>query len=447
MNLTTIPDATDSHPAPAPHAPLFPAGELAPFALVTVLFFLWGMSNNLTDILVQQFRKSFELSQLQAQLVQTAVFFGYFCMALPAAIAARRWGYKASIVAGLCLFGTGMLMFWPAAVVGRYSLMLAALFVVGCGSATLETAANPFIAQAGPSETSERRLNFSQSFNPLGTVTGVMIGALFIFSGIEFSASHIAELKTKNVYAAYLHTELMRVVPTYVVLGCIVLLLAAIIAWVRFPRITAQEEALAHGRLASEIASLLNTPQVMAAVLTQFCYCGAQVATWSAFIPYMKQYTGVSERTAAFFLTGNLVALFLGRVVSTALMRWFSARRMMGLYAVINIALVLVGVFHPGMFGAWAILVTSFFMSIMFPTIFALGVKGLGPRTKLASSLIVMSIIGAGIVPPIVGFIAKHTGSYARGYLAVATCYVAVALFGYGSNTTAVVPSAIPTVQ
>src|SRR5277367_3070064 len=179
---------------PAQRAPVFPIGHLFPFVLVTVLFFILWMSNNLTDILVQQFKKSFELSPLQAQLVQTAVFFGYFCMALPAALGMRRWGYKAGILAGLCLFGTGTLMFWPAAVIGRYWLMLTALFVVGCGSATLETAANPFIAQTGAPETSEQRLNFSQAFNPPGTITGVLIGTFFIFSGVELSAARVTQM-------------------------------------------------------------------------------------------------------------------------------------------------------------------------------------------------------------------------------------------------------------
>lgn len=414
-------------------APLFPAGQLAPFALVTVLFFLWGMSNNLTDILVQQFRKSFELSQVQAQLVQTAVFFGYFCMALPAAIAARRWGYKASIFAGLLLFGIGTLMFWPAAVIGRYSLMLTALFVVGCGSATLETTANPFIAQAGPSETSERRLNFSQAFNPLGTITGVLVGAFFIFSGVELSRARVAQLKTQGTYGAYLHTELMRVVPTYVTLGCVVLLLAGVIAMTRFPS-TAQEDAVAEGHLAREIVGLLKTRQLLAAAAAQFCYCGAQVATWSAFIPYMKQYTAVSERTAAYFLTGHLIALFLGRVFSTAVMGRFNPAGMLSIYAIINIGLVSAAVLHPGQMGSALLLASSFFMSMMFPTIFALGVKGLGSRTKLASSLIVMSVVGAALVPPLVGWIAQATNSYALGYSAVAVCYVAVAIYGLRSR-------------
>ncbi|MGA2249891.1 L-fucose:H+ symporter permease [Terracidiphilus sp.] len=426
--MTTQPLSTQSGAHDA--GQLFPAGQLLPFALVTVLFFIWGMSNNLTDILVQQFRKSFELSPLEAQLVQTAVFFGYFCMALPAALAARRWGYKTSILLGLILFGTGTLMFWPAAVIGRYWLMLTALYFVGCGSATLETSANPFIAQTGPPESSARRLNFSQAFNPPGTIFGVLIGTFFIFSGVELPANRVAEMKAQGTYAAYLHGELMRVVPTYVCIGIGVLALAAIIAAVRFPGTRDEDSGMGHS-VVREIFSLLSTAQVLGATVTQFFYCGAQVATWSAFIPYVKQYTSISERQAAlFFLTGNLTMFFLGRVVSTAVMRWFHPSRMMALYAAINIFLVAIGVFLPGFVGAGALLLSSFFMSMMFPTIFALGVRDLGPRTKLASSLIVMSIVGAAIVPPILGLIAKHTGSYAIGYSVVAVCYVAVLIYG-----------------
>jgi len=421
----------------AGHKPpsLLPSGHLLPFVLVTALFFIWGMSNNLTDILVQQFKKSFELSPLQAQLVQTAVFFGYFCTALPAALGMRRWGYKPGIVTGLCIFGTGTLMFWPAAVIGQYWLMLTALFVVGCGSATLETAANPFIAQFGPPETSERRLNFSQAFNPPGNITGVLIGTFFIFSGVEHSASRIAEMRSLGTYAGYLHTEIMRVVPTYVTLGCVVLLLALTIGLTRFPSALREHDESESSSLGSQVASLLRVPHLRAAIIAQFCYCGAQVSTWSAFIPYVKQYTHATERTAALFLTGNLIALALGRFASTVLMRWIRPARMMGTYAIINIVLLTVGIVHPGSVGLVAILVTSFFMSIMFPTIFALGVKDLGPRTKLGGSLIVMSVVGAAVIPPILGLIAKQFGSFALGYVVVAVCYVVVA--GYGLSAPA----------
>jgi MFS transporter, FHS family, L-fucose permease len=409
--------------------PLFPRGHLLPFILVTVLFFIWGMSNNLTDILVQQFRKSFELSAMQAQLVQTAVFFGYFCMAIPAAFCMRRWGYKFGILAGLCLFGTGTLMFWPAAVIGRYPLMLGALFVVGCGSATLETAANPFIAESGSPATSERRLNFSQAFNPPGTITGVLIGTFFIFSGVELSAAKVAQMKAQGTYAGYLHGEMMRVVPTYVTLGCVVLLLAIIIGFTKFRDSPREQRETDPDSLLRQIVSLLRRSQLRASILAQACYCGAQVSTWSAFIPYVRQYTHSSDRSAGLLLTGNLIALALGRLISTGLMRWINPARMMGAYASINILLLGVAILHPGSLGAGAILLTSFFMSIMFPTIFAMGIKGLGPETKLGGSLIVMSVVGAGIIPPVLGLVAKHTGSYALGYMVVAVCYLVVAIY------------------
>jgi MFS transporter, FHS family, L-fucose permease len=423
--------ATDTSSPGGQHGadPLFPRGHLLPFILVTALFFVWGMSNNLTDILVQQFRKSFELSPVQAQLVQTAVFFGYFCMAIPAAFSMRRWGYKFGILAGLCLFGTGTLLFWPAAVIGRYPLMLVALFVVGCGSATLETAANPFIAESGSPATSERRLNFSQAFNPPGTITGVLIGTFFIFSGVELSAAKVAQMKAQRTYASYLHGEMMRVVPTYVTLGCVVLLLAIIIGFTKF-RDAPQEQSKTHtDSLLRQIISLLRISQLRAAILAQACYCGAQVSTWSAFIPYVRQYTHSNDRSAGLLLTGNLIALALGRVISTALMRWINPARMMGAYASINILLLMVTILHPGSLGAGAILLTSFFMSIMFPTIFAMGIKGLGPDTKLGGSLIVMSVVGAGIIPPVLGLVAKHTGSYALSYMVVAACYLVVAIY------------------
>lgn len=420
------------------NAPLFPTGYAAAFALVIALFFLWGMSNNLTDILVQQFKKSFELSPFQAQLVQTAVFLGYFSVALPMAMAMRRWGYKAGMMCGLGLFGMGTLMFWPAAVMGSYGLMLTALFLIGCGSATLETAANPFVAEAGPSETSERRLNLAQAFNPSGSIAGILVGTFFIFSGIELMPACVQEMKAQGTYAAYLHSELMRVVPTYVSLGAVVLLLVVVLAMTKLPVGAAQiEHGADNEHVLQQLAALLRMRGVRAAVLAQFCYCGAQIGTWSAFIPYMKQYTHVTERGAGLLLTGNLIALTCGRFLSTVLMRWVSPARMMAAYALVNAALVAVAAFDPGIAGAAALVLTSFFMSIMFPTIFALGIKGLGVRTKIGGSLIVMSVVGGAIIPPLLGLVARRTGSYGMGYLVVGACYAVVAFYAFRTNAKA----------
>jgi FHS family L-fucose permease-like MFS transporter len=421
--------AASPHASPnSAHAPVFPTHHRLLFVLVTVLFFLWGMSNNLTDILVQQFKKSFELTQLSAQLVQTANFLGYLCMAIPAALMMRRWGYKTGMIAGMATFGAGMVLFWPAAMSGVYFPFLFALFMVGCGASMLETACNPFMAQFGSAQTSERRLNFVQSFNPPGTIVGVIIGAHFIFSGIELKPSQIDAMSKAGTYAAYLHEERMRVVPTYIALGVIVLLFAVLLSRIEFPTITSEHEH--EGGDHGSFRALLHFPHLWLAVICNFCNVGAQVATWSALIPYMKQFTGVSERVAAGYLTATLVAMALGRFAGTQLMRFIPASKLMGFYAIINIGLLSFAIFRPGLLGAYAIVFSSFFLSIMFPTTFALGVKGLGPNTKLAGSFLVMAVAGGAVFPPILGWIARQTGSVAEGYVVPLLGYVVVALYG-----------------
>ncbi|HEY2039759.1 MAG TPA: L-fucose:H+ symporter permease [Edaphobacter sp.] len=413
--------------------PVFPVGHMLPFVLVTVLFFLWGMSNNLTDILVQQFRKSLELSQFSAQLVQTANFFGYFCMAIPAGLLMRRWGYKAGMVTGLVIFGSGMLLFLPAATRGQYAMFLVALFTVGCGASILETAANPFIAQFGDPVTSEQRLNFSQSFNPPGTVAGVLIGTYFIFSGVEPNAAEIEHMKAAGTYQTYLHGEIMRVVPTYLAFGIIVLLCALILSRTKFPVIQSEHEG--EGEDHGSFGELLKNPAIWIAVAANFCNVGAQISSWSSLIPYMKQYTVVSERMAAHYLTAVLIAMMLGRFISTPLMRYVRPSLMLGVYGVCNMVLMLIAVLRPGMLGAWSVVASGFFISIMFPTIFALGLKGLGRNTKLGGSLLVMAIVGGAIFPPIAGLIARQTGSLALGYIVPLVGFVGVAIFGFYQST------------
>jgi FHS family L-fucose permease-like MFS transporter len=341
----------------------------------------------------------------------------------------RRFGYKTGIMTGLLIFGSGTLMFWPAAVIGSYAPFLVALFVVGCGQSILETACNPFIAQFGPPETSERRLNFSQAFNPVGCVTGVLIGTWFIFSGIEKTPDQVSQMKAAGTYAGYLHTEIMRVVPTYVGLAAVLLLLAVCIGRATFPVIGAEANGAAEEK--GSFAELMHFPHLWFAVVAQFFYVGAQVATWSTFIPYMKQYTSETEKACGYFLTGTLVALALGRIFSTWLMRYVDAVKLTRVYAMINIALLAVAIARPGMMGAIAVLATSFFMSVMFPTIFALGVKGLGANTKLGGSFIVMAISGGAFFPPLMGVVEKMTGNLARGYVLPALAYVVVAIYGF----------------
>jgi FHS family L-fucose permease-like MFS transporter len=411
---------------------LFPAGHIFPFVLVTALFFLWGIPNNLTDVLIRQFMKSFAISRFQAALVQSAQFGGYFIMAMPAAFFMRKFGYKSGFVMGLLLFGVGTFLFWPAAIAAKYDFFLVALFIIGSGLSFLETASNPFIAQLGDPASSERRLNFSQAFNPLGSITGVLIGTVFIFSGIELSSQQIDSMKTQHLYNAYLRSETLRVVKPYLALGVVAVFWALLILRTNFPAIQSEhEEGGDHGHF----RELFRYPHFWAAVGAQFLYVGGQIGTWSYFIQYVQEFTHQPEKTAGYLLTGTLVAFGVGRFSSAYLMQFIPPYKLLGAYAVANVVLVGFGVLHPGWAGLWAILFTSFFMSVMFPTIFALGLKKLGPNTKIGGSLLVMAIVGGALIPPLMGKIADARHSMAPAYVVPLVAYVFVAAYAFfGAN-------------
>ena len=408
---------------------LFPSGHLVPFILVTVLFFLWGIPNNLNDVLIRQFMKSFAISRFQAGLVQSAFYMGYFLLAMPAALLMRKAGYKTGFVTGLLLLGAGCFLFWPAAVVGSYGFFLFALFVIASGLSFLETASNPFIAQLGDPRTSERRLNFSQAFNPFGAITGALIGTVFIFSGVELTSQDIAARRAQGLYEAYLRAETLRVIKPYLVIGVVAMSWALLILRTRFPPIQSEHESSRsdHGHF----KELFRYRHFLLAVAAQFLYVGAQVGTWSYFIQYVQEYTNRPEKVAGYFLTGSLAAFGVGRFLSAYLMRTVTASTLMGAYSVINIVLVSLAVLFPSGFGMWCVFLTSFFMSLMFPTIFALGLKGLGPNTKIGGSLLVMAIVGGAILTPLMGLIAEISHGIAAAYVVPLVSYIFIAFYSF----------------
>jgi FHS family L-fucose permease-like MFS transporter len=410
--------------------PLIPKQGLAAFLLVTGLFFLWGIPNNLNDVLIRQFMKSFEITRLQAGLVQSAFYTGYFVFSVPAAMVMRRYGYKVGLLAGLLLYSVGTFLFWPAAEARSYTLFLLALFVIASGLGFLETGANPLIAQLGDPESAVRRLNFSQAFNPLGAITGVLIGTLFIFSGVELKAGDTARLKLAGTYDAYLQHETMRVIAPYLVLGVVVLIWAFLIFRTPFPAIAAGRTS-SSDEVQGKYIDLLRYPHFLLAVVAQFCYVGAQVGTWSYFIQYVQDYTHLPEKAAGYFLTGTLAGFGVGRFGSSLWMRFVRPSTLMGLFAVINVGLVTVGILFPGWVGLWAIFLTSFFMSIMFPTIFALGLRDLGENTKAGASLLVMAIIGGAVFTPLIGLVFQSTKSMAVAMTVPLFCYLFVALYAF----------------
>jgi FHS family L-fucose permease-like MFS transporter len=424
---------------------IFPAGRMLPFSLVTSLFFMWGIPNNLNDVLIRQFMKSFALTRFEAGLVQSAFYLGYFLLAIPAALVMRRYSYKIGILIGLSLFSAGTFLFWPAAIEGKYIYFLGALFVIASGLSFLETASNPFIAQIGEQHSSERRLNFSQAFNPLGAITGVLVGTVFIFSGVELSTTQIQSLKVQHLYEAYLRSETLRVVRPYMVLGAVAFSLALFILFTKFPAIHSEHEAEQgdHGHF----RDLLRYPHFLFAIVAQFMYVGAQVGTWSYFIQYVQEATHQPEKVAGFFLTGTLVAFAVGRFTSAYLMRFFAPHRMLGAFALMNVLLVAIGVAWPGWVGLWAIFLTSFFMSLMFPTIFALGIKQLGPNTKLGCSLLVMAIIGGALLTPAMGLIAEAGHKTSLAYLVPLAGYVCVAAYAFFGATRGLKDDAVLAVE
>lgn len=408
---------------------LFPSGQLLPFVLVTFLFFLWGIPNNLNDVLIRQFMKSFAINRIQAGLVQSAFYLGYFLLAMPAALLMRRVGYKAGFVIGLLLFGAGCFLFWPAALVGRYGFFLFALFVIASGLSFLETASNPFIAQLGDPDTSEQRLNFSQAFNPIGAISGALIGTIFIFSGVELSPQEIDVRKAQGLYDAYLRMETLRVIKPYLVIAVVCFAWAILILRSKFPAIQSEHESGSgdHGHF----RELFQYRHFLLAVIAQFLYVGAQVGTWSYFIQYVQEYTHRPEKVAGYFLTGTLAAFGVGRFASAYLMRTIAPNKLMGSYSLVNIVLVSIGVILPGWFGLWCVFLTSFFMSLMFPTIFALGLKGLGPNTKIGGSLIVMAIVGGAVLTPLMGLIAEVAHGIAWAYAVPLVSYIYIAFYSF----------------
>lgn len=401
---------------------------LLPMVLIICLFFLWGVANHLNDILIPHFKKAFLLSDLQSGLIQSAFYMGYFLLALPAGFLMRRFGYKAAVLTGLILFGTGALLFYPAAEIREYALFLAALFVIASGLAFLETSANPLMTVLGDPATAERRLNFAQAFNPLGAISAVLLGRQFILSGVEPTAEEFAQM-TPAQLAAFQTTEAHAVQMPYLIIAAVVFGWAVLVALTRFPA-AARRPADADHTAHAPVRGLFAHSRFLFGVIAQFFYVGAQVGVWSFTIRYAQhEMPGMGEKTAAAYLTGSLIAFMVGRFVGTALMGKVDPARLMGIYALCNVGLMAIAVVAGGHIGLLALAATSFFMSIMFPTIFANALRGLKDLTQIGASILVMSIIGGAVLTALMGFISDQS-SIRFAMLVPGVAFVVVALFG-----------------
>jgi MFS transporter, FHS family, L-fucose permease len=374
----------------------------AAMVLIVGLFLMWGIANSLNDVLVAQFKKAFRLSDFGSGLVQSAFYVGYFVFAIPASIFMRRFGYRAAVILGLVLYGVGALLFYPAAQMLQYGYFLGALFVIASGLAFLETSANPLMTVMGPPEEADRRLNFAQSFNPLGAITGVALGSQLIFSDVQLTTEYLQTLSGAEAEAAY-EAEARAVQMPYLALGLFVLFWAACVALVRFPDVDESKESADESMLQS-LGSLRQYKQFWFGVAAQFFYVGAQVGVWSYLIRYTQfNLPGTTEKAASQYLTLSLVLFMLGRFLGTSLMNRYSAAALMSLFAACAGVFCLMGAIWGGEPGLWAMVIVSFFMSIMFPTIFSLSLRGLGRHTKTGSSMLVMAIVGGAVLTALMG--------------------------------------------
>ena len=398
---------------------------LFPFIMITSLFFMWGFVHNLDPILIPHLQRSFSLSTLQASLVDSAVFIAYFIMALPAGIIMKKYGYKTGIIIGLGFFALGSFLFIPAANTQLYVFFLGALFVIACGLTILETAANPYASLLGPKETATFRLNFAQSFNGLAATLAPIVGARIIM--IKGASDEELSTMSSAAQQVVLASEASSVKAPYMVLGSIILVIAIIFIFLKLPEIKEEE----HTGEKRGILHAFQHRHLSWAVAAQFFYVGAQVCVLSLFVLYATKAAGLTKVQAADYAGyGMGLAFLFGRIIGTSLMKFIKAERLLIIYAAICVLLSAMAMFTGGLLALISVTGIAFFMSIMFPTIFSLGIKDLGADTKFGSSLIIMSIVGGAVLPPVMGYISDVSQNIQIGYIVPLICFAVVFFFG-----------------
>lgn len=389
-----------------------PGGKsyLVPFVLITSLFLLWGFAHGLLDVLNKHFQGVFTMTKAESGLVQFSTYIAYFLMALPAGAFMKRYGYRKGIIMGLLLFAIGAFGFIPAAFLHSATPFLIALFVIACGLCILETAANPYSTILGPPASAAQRLNLSQSFNGLGWILGPLVGGLLIFGASEGDS--------------------MALTKPYILVGGIVLFVALLFFFTKLPEIKLEEEEEVTAIVEEKpAASLWKRRQFVRSVVAQFCYCAAQTGIFGFFINYVTEMDpGISNLRASRILAFGGMALFMiGRLSGSFTMKWLAPGRLLTWYSLLSAVCMALVVASVGTLSLYALYLSFFFMSIMFPTIFALGLEGMGVYTKKASSYIVMGVAGGAFSPMLMGYIGEE--NMALGFIVPLIAFLYILYF------------------
>lgn len=399
---------------------------LLPFVLITSLFLMWGLANNMTDTLLAAFKRILSMTDFQTSWIQIAFYGSYFCLALPAAIFIKRFSYKTGVLSGLGIFIVGALLFYPATISMSYPFFLVALFVLAGGLSILETSANPYIIAMGPEETATRRLNLAQSFNPVGSILGVFLSKVFILSQLNEAGAETRAVMSPEELGAIQTAEFSAVMLPYVGVAVFLLVLWIVIAAVKMPRYSDTDGPL---HIGAAFRRLSKKPNYVWGVVAQFFYVGAQIGVWSYSIRYVMEELGVNESEAANYYMAALVLFAVSRFVCTALMKVVSPEKLLIALAALALACTGVVMFSGGIVGVYALTGISGCMSLMFPTIYGLAVDGLGKDTKIAGSGLIMAILGGAVLTSVQGQISDLTGSVNISFAVPFICFAVVAGF------------------
>ncbi len=417
---------------------------LVPFILITSCFAFWGFANDITNPMVKAFSKIFLMSTVQGSLVQVAFYGGYFAMAFPAAIFIRRFTYKSGILVGLGLYATGALLFIPASAIGLYAPFLIAYFILTCGLSFLETSANPYILSMGSEESSTQRLNLAQSFNPIGSITGMYVAKTFIQARLNAMDTAQRQLLGSSEFEAVKMSDLKILSSPYIVIGIIIIAMFALIAVMRMPKNADQNKTI---NFFPTLKRIFSIPRYREGVVAQFFYVGAQIMCWTFIIHYGTRYfmsQGMGEQEAEVlsqqYNTVAMAIFIVSRFISTFLMRYIRPGRLLMFFAIGGFALVGGVILSQGIGGMYCLVGVSACMSLMFPTIYGIALRGLGEDAKFGAAGLIMAILGGSVMPPLQGLLIEQGTIFSLPAVNVSfviplICFVVVAIFGFRTRT------------
>ena len=414
-----------------------------PFVLITTCFALWGFANDITNPMVKAFSKIFRMSVTQGSLVQVAFYGGYFCMALPAAMFIRKFSYKAGVLVGLGLYALGALLFLPAKSVGVYGFFLIAYFIMTCGLSFLETSCNPYILSMGSEETSTRRLNFAQCFNPIGSLMGMYVAMNFIQARLHPASTAERALLDDAGFEAMKQADLNVLTGPYWVVGLVIIVMFVLILVARMPKNADQDHDMHIGPV---LGRLLHRPRYWEGVIAQFFYVGVQIMCWTFIIQYGTRVfmaEGMDEQSAEVLSqTYNIIAMVLFvscRFLCTWLMKYLQPSKLLTIFAIGGMIATAGVIFLQNRLGLYCLVAVSGFMSLMFPTIYGIALGGLGDDAKFGAAGLIMAILGGSVLPPLqawiidkgtVGFLPAVNASFILPFI----CFIVVCLYGVRST-------------